>query len=308
MAKPSEKDKKKLKTKKITKETVKGFLIDYLFIVIGCLLSSFSTVCILIPNGLASGGLTGFIRVLQNYIDVDFSIMYYIGSFAVLVLCAILLGFKEARKIIVLTITYPTILFLMEHTSFALIEEPDMLLAAIYCGVFTGAGVGLVLSRGYSFGGTDTIAKIIKKKMLPHVDVSKILLVIDAVIIIIAAIVYGRTIALYALITTMISSKAVEMIIFGFRNKIVKMEIISDEYKSIADYIMNDLDRGVTIDKSIGAYTGAERVRLVVLCSPRESMLVKKYIAAADTRALVTMIRVDNIWGRGEGFGSIDNE
>ena len=308
MAKPSKKEKKEEKRVKITKETVKGFLIDYLFIVIGCLLGSFSTVCILIPNGLASGGLTGFIRVLQKYIDVDFSIMYYIGSFAVLVLCAILLGFKEVRKIIVLTITYPTILFLMEHTSFALIEEPDMLLAAIYCGVFSGAGVGLVLSRGYSFGGTDTIAKIIKKKMLPHIDVSKILLVIDGIIIIIAALVYGRTIALYALITTMISSKAVEMIIFGFRNKIVKMEIISDEYKSIADYIMNDLDRGVTIDKSIGAYTGAERVRLVVLCSPRESMLVKKFIASTDKKALVTMIRVDNIWGRGEGFGSIDNE
>ena len=162
------------KEKLITKKKIKNFGIDFALILVGCCLGAFATVGIMIPNGLTSGGITGIVRILQNYVNIDFSIMYYIGAFMILILCAILLGFKEARKIVLLTILYPATLFVFERFDFQLLEQKDMILAAIYCGVFSGVCSGLVISRGYSFGGSDTVAKIIQKKFLPYVDLSRI--------------------------------------------------------------------------------------------------------------------------------------
>ena len=144
------------------------------------------------------------VRIIQGFVDIEFSILYYAFAFAILVICAILLGLKEARKILLLTILYPSILFLFEQFHFTLLEEKDLFLAAIYCGVLGGICSGLVFTRGYSFGGTDTIAKIIQKKAMPHVGLSQILLVIDACVIIGSGFLFGRNIALYALVTQVI--------------------------------------------------------------------------------------------------------
>lgn len=297
------------KKSRFNKKSIKDFLFDFLIIFIGCVSGGFSSIAIMIPNGLTSGGITGIARIIMNYCNISFSVLYYGLALIVLVLCFFVLGKKEARNIVLLTILYPSILFVMEHIpNLILLEDTDMTLASVYCGVFGGLSSGLVLSRGYSFGGTDTIAKMIKKKFLPQVDLSKILMVLDACIIIGSGLVYGRNIALYALITTVISTKVIEFVMFGLETKIVKVEIISSEYNEIADYIMSDLERGATIDTVVGAYTGAERKRLVVFCSPRESVKVKQFVAKLDTQAMVTTIHVDNIWGIGTGFKEIGKE
>jgi len=300
--------KKEVKMKKISKSQVKFFFFDLLMIIVGCSIGAFSTVGILIPNGLTSGGITGIVRILQNYVDIDFSIMYYIGSMLVLILCAITLGFREARKILLVSIIYPGIMMIFEHINIQLLEESDIILAAIYCGVFSGVCSGIILSRGYSFGGSDTIAKIIHKKILPHVPLSKVLLVLDASVIIASAFVYGRNIALYALVTTIIVSKTIDIYMFGLKTKIVQVEIISDEYQDIANYIMKDINRGISMETITGAYTKKERIRMMVLCSPRESIVIRNYIAQKDTEALITVIPVDTVWGNGTGFNKISEE
>ena len=131
---------------------------------------------------------------------------------------------------------------------------------------------------------------------------------IDAIIIVVSGVVYGRNTALYALITTVIVSKVMDIIMFGFETKIVKVEIISDKCQDIAKYIMDDLERGVTYDDIRGAYTGNQRHRLVALCSPRESVLIRQFVADIDDRALLTVMRVDTVWGNGQGFKDIGKE
>lgn len=284
------------------------FLVDFLILIIACCIGAFSTVCIMIPNGLTSGGLTGITRILQNFLHSDFSILYYIGAFLIFVICLFAMGFKEARKILLLSIMYPATIFLFEQTNFRLLEQNDTLLAAIYCGIFSGICSGLILMRGYSSGGTDTIAKVIKNKWMKHVDISRILLVIDVIIILASALIYGRDIALYALVTTFILSRVIDVVVFGFQTKIVRVEIISDKNDYIADYIMNHLGRGVTFDAIVGAYSGMPSKRLVALCSTRESMLIKQVVSSNDANALMTIIQVDSIWGRGDGFAKIDKE
>jgi len=234
--------------------------------------------------------------------------MFYAGSFAIFGAVIIFLGFKEARKILTLTILYPAVLVVFEQLNFNLLEEKDVILAAIFCGVFFGICSGLIFWRGYAFCGTDAIAKILKKKLFPTVPLSQILLFLDAAIIICSAFIFGRNIALYALITQVIFTKTVDTILYGFETKIVQLEIITKYTNQVSDYIMNDICRGVSEITVVGAYTKTEHVKLVTLCSPRESMLIKKYVAGLDKKAFVTVIPVGTVWGHGEGFSDIGSD
>lgn len=290
------------------KEKIKKIVTDLLFIIIGCALNAYATIGILLPNGLSTGGLTGTVRLVQTITHFNFSVLYYIFAFIILVACKILLGTKEARKIIMMAILYPAFLVLFEKLNISLLEQKDTILAAIYYGVFSGFGCGFIFQRGFSFGGTDTIAKIFHKKVMPFISISQILLVIDAVIIIWSGFLYGRPVAMYALISQVIFVKCIDFIMFGFDSKLVKIDVISDQYKEIEDYVMNELGRGISRVEIVGAYSGERKTQITSICSPRESMLIKNFIARVDKNAFVNVIHVESVWGKGTGFENLAEE
>lgn len=288
------------------KKTLRENIIDYFFLILACAIGAFSTTAVMIPNGLTMGGLTGIVRIIQNYVDIDFSIAYYAGAFLILLIVGLTIGFREARKVLVVTIIYPAILFIMEKLQFQLLEEKDVILAAIFCGVFSGICNGIVFWRGYSFCGTESIAKVLKKKIMPQVDISKILLLLDAAIIIASAFIFGRNIALYALVTQFITTKMIDFVMYGFETKIVQVNIKTSKPEETIAYVMHELNRGVTSRKIVGEYTGQEKKELVILCSPRESMLLRRFLAEVDPGAFVSVVHVDTVWGAGKGFTEID--
>lgn len=292
-----------------TKRKIREFFTDFIILLAACCISAFSTVSVMIPNGLTSGGITGIARILQNYLPIDFSALYYGASLIILVLVAIFMGWKELKKILLLSVMYPLVLMFFEHLDFQLLESNDTILAAVFCGVFVGTFVGLVFWRGYASAGMDAVAKIIRKRLFPGVSPSKILLCMDAVVIIASAFVFDRNVALYALITQVIATKTSEIIMFGFENKIVQLSIITMEKDVITDYIIKELHRGVTSTAVRGEYTDRNMRQLILLCSPRESILIKKKLAAIDPNAFVTVTMVETVWGgTGRGFRGIKND
>ncbi len=287
------------------KEKISKAILDLTFITVGCVIMAFSVTGILIPNGLSAGGITGIARILQNYIPFSYSLLFYFLALTVFIISWITLGWKEARKILVMAIMYPTILIIFEQTDFYLLERKDMFLAAIYFGVLNGVGMGLLFRRGYSFGGTDTIAKIINKKILPFVSMSQLLMFIDGIIIVLSGIVYGRNVAMYALVAQLVYTKSIDAILFGFGSQKVKIEIISDEHGEIEQYIINQINRGVTRYEITGGYSGNKRTMLSTICSPRESMLIKNFISHTDSDAFVNVLPINSVWGTGTGFESL---
>ncbi|NLY70993.1 MAG: YitT family protein [Clostridiales bacterium] len=291
-----------------TKENIKKFILDAVFILIGCAAGAFSIIGILIPNGLSIGGIAGICRLLQELTGINYSILYYTFSFLILIACALLLGLREARKLVMMTVLFPAILMLFERLNITLLQEKDIILAAIYCGIFSGACSGLVFSRGYSIGGTDTVAKIIKVRWLPQVGISKIILVIDGLIIVVSGLYFGRNIALYALITQIILSKTIDYVMYGFDAKIVQVEIITNQHDEVVEYILNEIRRGVTNVEVVGAYTKYKRVKIITLCSRRESMLIKQFVSKIDKDAFVTVTKVESVWGTGVGFSRLTDD
>lgn len=290
------------------KNKIKNQLIDMGFLIVACGVGAFTTSAVMIPNGLTAGGLTGIVRIVQNYIDIDFSIAYYAFALIILVVVGLSIGIKEAKKVLLVTLIYPAIIFVFERTGFSLLEEKDVILAAIFCGVFSGVCNGIVFWRGYSFCGTESIAKIIKQKFYPQVSISKILLLLDGIIIIISAFIFGRNVALYALITQFIASKMVDFIMYGLETKIVRLAIITDKPLELIEFITKEISRGVSSRTIVGEYTGIVRKELVTLCSPRESMLIRKYLVSNDNTAFVTILHVDSVWGFGKGFTDLEKD
>ncbi len=64
-------------------ESRKQRCIDYAFLLFACTVGAFATTAVMIPNGLTSGGLTGIVRILQYYVDINFSLAYYAGKEAI---------------------------------------------------------------------------------------------------------------------------------------------------------------------------------------------------------------------------------
>ena len=284
------------------------FLVDLFFLLAACCTGAYATTAVMLPNGLTSGGLTGIVRILQTFLPLEFSVMYYALAILIWIVVVLLLGMDEGKKVLVVTLLYPAVLVVFERLNFQLLEEKDVILAAIFCGVFSGVCNGLVFWRGYSFCGTESVAKIIKRKLLPHVDISKILLLLDGIIIVLSAFIFGRNIALYALVTQFIGSKMVDFIMYGFETKIVQMQIITSQNEAVADYIIHQIQRGVSSYDIVGEYTGQHRKQLIVLCSPRESMVIKKYLMDVDPSAFVAVMQVNTVWGEGRGFTDMYDE
>ena len=268
------------------------------------LIGSSATVCVMLPNGLTFGGITGLSKLVQTYTGWDYSLIYYGFAMLVALIVWIFLGFKELRKILLMSVSYPTILMLLELTGYQFITE-DKLLASVFTGVILGVSNGLTFKAGFSSGGTDSIAKVIKYKRLPHLGINDITFTINSLIVVASAIVYGLNIALYAVITIYVSMKVGEAVMFGLSTKIVELDIIPGDPEALTKYIMEELGRGVSSVEITGEYTGDKRKQLKILCSPRESFLIKRHLAKNDPKSFVAVISVNSVWGVGRGFSDI---
>ena len=271
---------------------------------LSAVIGSIATVSIMLPNGLTYGGITGIAKLVQTYTGMNYSIIYYILSMIIMLIVWVSLGFKEVRKIILMSIAYPAIMLAVELTHLEFILE-DKFLAAVFCGVVMGVSNGLTFKAGFSSGGTDSLAKVIKYKKLPHISINDLTFVINTLIVIVSAVLLGLDIALYAIITIYIAMRLGEAVMYGLSTKLVELDIIPGDPEALTQYIMEELGRGVSSVEVTGEYTGDRRKQLKIICSPRESFLIKRHLAKNDPKSFVAVYSVNSVWGIGRGFSDI---
>lgn len=273
---------------------------------VAAVIGSFATEAVMLPNGLTSGGITGLSRMIQYYFNINYSIAYYIFSAAIVLFVLVTLGFKEVRKILLLSIAYPTLMLVFEMMKLQIVID-DTLLAALLTGALFGVSNGLTFQAGFSSGGTDSIAKVIKLKRMQHKSINDITTVINMVIVLLSMFVFGIVVGLYAIVTMFVSMKLGEAVMFGLTQKLVQLEILTNCPEELSEYVMNEMGRGVSSNKVTGEYTGESRKQLRIICTPRESILVKRFLAETDPKAFVSVITINSVWGIGRGFKDINS-
>ena len=290
--KKEETDMQKLKEINFAKEG-RQLLKDYALIVAGAFLAGACFDWFFLPYSLAPGGVTGISTVLSHYLHLPVGVL----SFAINV-PLFLLGWKTVswrfalRSFIAMSLT----------SVFIDIVPPqdvagNVMLASIFGGAMLGAGLGLVVRAGATTGGTDMAAQMIHN-MIGFASVANVLLVIDGLVVAVAAATFGMEAGLWALITLFVCSKAMDMVIKGF-NTAMQFMIISPRSEEIVRRIHKEIDRGCTRLMAEGTYSGRPVGTLLCVLSRTEAPKLKKLIAEVDPNAFVTVCDVSEALGRG---------
>ena len=287
----------------------KGRILNYLQIILGCFITAFSVNCILVPNKLSTSGVTGLSQMAERFTGINYSYIYYVFSITILIIAFFTLRREEFMKIIFVSFLYPTLLVLTGMFHFVFVQG-EMFLVCIYFSIFYGLGSGLVLRAGVTFGGTDTIARILNRKVVKGVALSRVMLFLDGSILISLGFVFNKDVALYALVNHVICIYIMDYMLFGFRQKLYKTNIIpasQDDSDDITRYILS-LGRGVTMYKAVGAYTKSDKIMLSSIISPRQSALIRSYLAEHFPNAFMEVSPIVTVYGTGERFVRIKGE
>lgn len=287
----------------------KGKILNYLQIIVGCFITAFAVNSILIPNKLSTSGVTGISQMVQSFTGINYSYIYYFFSITILILAFFCLKREEFMKIIFVSFLYPTLLVLTRMFHFVFVQG-EMFLVCIYFSLFYGFGSGLVLRAGVTFGGTDTVARILNRKIFKNVALSRIMLILDGSILISLGFVFGKNVALYALVNHVICIYIMDYMLFGFRQKLYKAQIIpfdNADSEEIAKYILG-IGRGVTIHKVVGAYTHSDKTMLSSIVSPRQSALIRSFLAEHYPKSFMEVSPIVTVYGIGERFIRIQGE
>lgn len=281
---------------------MKHFIKSTIIMLLSAFFGSSVQIFVMIPNGMTSGGLPGIVRIITHFMpSLSYSLVYYSLSMVVLLVVLFTMGKAEVGRIIALAFTYPIMMFIFEHMDFSLLSSPDPFLASVLIGVCYGLATGIGYIGGFSSGGTDSIARVLKYKVFNYLRVGDIQMAMDVTIILISAFVFDVNVALYAVLNAVVAAKVISMVMLGYKGTFIQFDIIcSDPVKmeKITEYILNDVDRAVTSHLNRGEYTKEERRTLTVICTPAESIKIKKYVAQEDPDAFATIMPVTNVWGK----------
>ena len=279
---------------------LKNLLYDFMFLLFGCILLSVSINVFLTPNKISAGGISTIGTVLLHIFGIKMSLTNLIFN-AIL----FIFGYKSLGKYAMIQ-TSAGILLLsvcLEFTSHIQPYFENELIGVLSGGVLMGAGVGMIVKTGASTGGSD-FAGLILKKLMPHISLSKLIMIIDCVIVILAGIVFkSYTVTVYSIIALYVSSIITDKIItLGDGAKMVM--IFSKETRKISDYILTQYERGVTGVHSIGMYSNEERIMLLCVVTPKELPVYMNLIHEIDKHAFVVISNVHEVIG--EGFKEIE--
>lgn len=283
----------------------KNTFAEYIFIMLGVLLLAFSIRNFLEPNQLVTGGATGLGIIGQNLAEKYFGFTYplWLSNLVIntplFIIAAKVLGVRFVKRTIFATVFLSVALYLVEFIP-PLNMEQDLLLAAVFGGALSGTGIGIVFSNSSTTGGSDIAATLIHhyKK---HISVSKIMFVIDTIVILIGIFVFGINKAMYAIIYVFISSRIVNAILEGLSFSKVAF-IISDKSEEIGKELLSVLERGVTSLSGKGMYTGQAKNVVMCVVSTKEIVTLKTLVSEIDKKAFVIVSDVREVLG--EGFRS----
>ena len=263
-------------------------------IVLGCALGALAYPLFLVPNHIAPGGLTGLATVL-NYL-----FHWPVGTTSLLMnIPLFIIGYRAMGRVFVIRSLVATVLF---SVLIDLIPLPPMtqqpLLGAVFGGVLLGAGLGLILRGGATTGGTDIIGRLVHKAF-PHIQIGKVIMAADALIVVLGAVVF-RSVesAMYAVIVIFVNSRLLDYILYGTGSGKLLLAV-TEHAQEISDAITSKMGRGITILPVKGGYTGKEKSMVVCAVKKNEVPHLTKIIRQVDTETFIIITEAGEILGEG---------
>ncbi|HJF85357.1 YitT family protein [Megamonas hypermegale] len=273
------------------KRKISFYLRKYLYLFIGAIITAVGLEIFLIPNNIIDGGVVGIAIMLSAVTGLPF------GMFLIVInLPFLFLGYKYIGKHFAIATTFSVICLSFWSNIFlpVLPVTNDFFLAAVFGGIITGAGVGIVIRNGASFDGTEIVAIITDRKTV--FSVGEIVMFINLFILSSASFVFGWDKAMYSLVAYFVISKMIDVVIKGLEETYAVM-IVTSQHDEITDKLMKQMDKGVTLLHGEGGYSKEKRKILYCIVTRLEIDSLKSIVLDIDEAAFITINPVSDIVG-----------
>jgi len=262
-----------------------------LMLIVGALVTAAGLELFLIPNNVIDGGVVGLSIMSQSITGMS------LGTFLVIYnIPFIYMGYRHIGKNFALSTVF-AIVMLSVWTAVLHAVSPvtnDPFLAAIFGGVVTGLGVGIVMRTGGSFDGTEIVAIILDART--QFSVGEVVMFINLFILSSAGLLYGWDKAMYSLFAYFVISKMIDVVLKGLDESYAVM-IVTNEHEEMTAALNERLGRGVTLLHGTGGYTGEAKEVLYCVVTRLELDKLKEIVLDKDERAFVTINAVHDIVG-----------
>jgi uncharacterized membrane-anchored protein YitT (DUF2179 family) len=276
---------------KHTKQKPLEIIRRILLITIGAVLVGVALEIFLVNNSIIDGGITG-ISIMTSYLSgVPIGIFLFILNLPFLIL-----GYKTIGKTFALS-TLLGVGVLSISTTLLHPVKPftdDIFLAAVFGGIFLGAGTGIVIRAGGSLDGTEIVAILLNRKS--PFSVGQMVMFINFFILSSAGFVYSWDRAMFSMIAYYIAFKVIDLTIEGF-DESKSCWIISEQHKEIGDAITARLGRGVTYLHGEGGYTGDQKKVIFCVINRLEEAKLKTIVGELDPGAFLAVGNIHDVKG-----------
>lgn len=284
------------------KRKVLDLLVDNFFWILGCISYSAGVTIFAVPNNIAQSGMTGVAIIINYLFHTPIGITNFCLNVPLFILAWIFIGKKFTVKTLWVTALLSGVMDIMTSLInkgiIPVYANGDRLLACVFCGILCGFGLSMAFLRNATTGGTDIIMRLLKRK-LPHFSMGKLIMILDAAVVITAAIVF-RSVesALYASILIFISSTVVDRVIYGASNGKILL-IFTEKAHDVSSMITSNMRRGVSIVPVEGGYTGENKNMLIVVIRSDEVAKVRRLVKKADPNTFIVITEAKEILGEG---------
>ncbi|HNS97491.1 MAG TPA: YitT family protein [Polyangiaceae bacterium] len=262
-------------------------------ILVGAAIMGFGINAFNLANDLAEGGVTGIAILLKLVLDWDPGITTLVANIPLFILGAKILGRGSMLYTVIGTVAVSFFLWLFGSYRFAV---DDALLASLFAGVGVGVGLGIIFRYGGTTGGVDILARIAHKYW--GWKMGKTMLFADLAVLGISLIHLSLQQVMYTAVAVFVGSRIIDFVqdaAYAARALLV----VSDRGLEISKDIMEQMGRGATILRGVGAFTHQDKPVLFVVVGRSEVMRLKTLILERDPSAFISVSEASEVMGEG---------
>ena len=283
----------------LQKNKTLSFITKWLGVAFGAFLYAFGFYAFISAANITTGGVTGFVNVINMITPVKMSALLLCINIPLLIISWFVLKWKFTISTLFGALCESFFLSIFEtHLNPYLPFTENILLTCLVGGVIMGCGLGLVMKCGSSTGGTDIVMKLLHRKWR-YLSGGVLHICIDtAVLIFFFCVTRNFDATIYGIITVIISNTVYDLVLYG-KNTSKTVHIITEKPTEMTQELMEKCECGVTVLEAKGAYTN--KPKKILLCVVRGNMfpILKDIIQACDESAFVIVSQSSEIYGNG---------
>jgi uncharacterized membrane-anchored protein YitT (DUF2179 family) len=267
---------------------------EYFQIALGIILASIGLKAFLLPNGFLDGGVTGMALLVRTQVDINLSYLLILFSIPFLILGY----YTVSKRIVVKSIISIIGLALFIHfENFQTITE-DKFLISIFGGLFLGAGIGIAIRNGSVLDGSEILGVFINDRF--GISIGKVILVFNIILFTITAFVISTEVAMYSILTYIVTAKVTDLVIEGFED-FIGVTIVSKDYQKIKVAIITELGAGMTLYKGRKGFGSTGEIEdfdiIHTIINRIDIKKMYRLVSNIDENAFVVEFDVNNVKG-----------